>query len=609
MVDVVLAELEEWSVRSGNDVDLGEAEMLLCMCRDHLGAREPDGLAAGDLRYLLLEIYPRKVAVSGDELSAVVPTARRLLDFLVASGRLPRRTHTLLTRELDVVEPQFSGAVDDSAQWGAARQIVEAMITDGIDVSDPAAMQDWVTEFNRNPPEPGTTPAGGSWAGTDDGESMPALPPVRVAPVGELAATARGAVRLAEVARLARWVSSRCAPTPYPLTATAVLRRADARAVIDELDLIPVAERGTSASWPRSAADVFELHELWCLAQETGMLEVVADHVMPGLNLPVLDDGTDEAILEIWYRTFCWVLDRPAGRPVSEALAEVLIGDQLPGLLVLLYAAEQPVVVDELVDELARDAWLPVQGEDDEQWGTELAQALRAGFAGLATALGAVEIAGDRVALGALGTWGLRRRLIEEGYDAPAVGALAGAPAVELLDGIGGHSEEAAEEEITAWLAGRDPRDAARGLVDAARNATPVRRQLAFALLDQVPAVAEQVVRTALDEPKLRPYAAVWLANRELDPLVEPSAEETSWLLIDMGAALIDTGDPACLAEQLGLEIPAGELARRMTDLWRVDHPRVADVLSAIGDHHPDPAVAKAARKASFRARSRALTR
>jgi uncharacterized protein YbbK (DUF523 family) len=38
--------------------------------------------------------------------------------------------------------------------------------------------------------------------------------------------------------------------------------------------------------------------------------------------------------------------------------------------------------------------------------------------------------------------------------------------------------------------------------------------------------------------------------------------------------------------------------------LWEVDHPAVTDLLTAFSEHHPDPAVARAARKAAFKARS-----
>ncbi len=40
-------------------------------------------------------------------------------------------------------------------------------------------------------------------------------------------------------------------------------------------------------------------------------------------------------------------------------------------------------------------------------------------------------------------------------------------------------------------------------------------------------------------------------------------------------------------------------------ELWRVDHPYTVDVLEAIGELHPERALAKEARKAAFKARSK----
>lgn len=604
MVDVTIAEIEAWSRRSGTSVDLGETQVLLALCRDYLELSAPEELAPGDLRHLLLDVYPQTVVTSGEE-AVAVPTARHLLDYLDSTGRLPGRTLRRLRDELDEVEPLFPGAVGDPARWGPARRLTEAMVADGVDVTDAVALQGWISDFNHSPARERYEMTGGPWLDADDGQ-MPSLPPVRLASTDVLAGAARGARRLRDLARLTAWVTG----TPdgsRQVTATGVLRRADARAAIEELDLVPERRRGSATSWPRSAADVFELHDRWCLAVESGMLRPAGGCVRPGPAADAAEHGSDDAVLELWYQAFCWMIDRPVGSPETRGVAETIIVDQIPELLVLLYGAEQPVVVDELMDELARDAWFDSEDSDEPGWNRALAHALRGGFTELADELGVVDVDGDRVTLSPLGTWGMRRRLIAEGYEAPAVGALADAPAADLLDGIGGYSEDAAADEIATWLGRRDPLAAAEQLVAAAHESTPVRRQMAFALLDQVPGAAEPVVRAALEDSDLRPYAAVWLANRELEPVVEPSVEETSWLLIDMGAALIDTGDPAYLAEQLGLEIPAAELARRMEDLWRVEHPRAADVLTAIGDHHPDHAVAKAARKASFRARSRAL--
>jgi len=51
-------------------------------------------------------------------------------------------------------------------------------------------------------------------------------------------------------------------------------------------------------------------------------------------------------------------------------------------------------------------------------------------------------------------------------------------------------------------------------------------------------------------------------------------------------------------------DLPPKAQADMVAGLWEVDHPAVTDLLTALSDHHPDPAVARAARKAAFKARS-----
>ena len=45
-------------------------------------------------------------------------------------------------------------------------------------------------------------------------------------------------------------------------------------------------------------------------------------------------------------------------------------------------------------------------------------------------------------------------------------------------------------------------------------------------------------------------------------------------------------------------------VAEIVAGLWEVSHPAVTDLLTALSDHHPEPSVARAARKAAFKARS-----
>ena len=103
-------------------------------------------------------------------------------------------------------------------------------------------------------------------------------------------------------------------------------------------------------------------------------------------------------------------------------------------------------------------------------------------------------------------------------------------------------------------------------------------------------------------EPVLRAHAAVWL--HEHGEEAELGREDRTWLLVDLGAGLLEEADPRDVVAELLPELPPDAQAEIVAGLWRVSHPAVTDLLTALSDHHPDPAVARAARKAAFKARS-----
>jgi len=112
-------------------------------------------------------------------------------------------------------------------------------------------------------------------------------------------------------------------------------------------------------------------------------------------------------------------------------------------------------------------------------------------------------------------------------------------------------------------------------------------------------------VRSALGDPVLRPHAAIWL--RELGVHTDLTPAEKAWLLLDLGAGLLEQADPGAVAAELLPDLPAPEQAELVSGLWQVAHPDLIAVLTTLTEHHPDPGVAKAARKAAFKARSRHL--
>src|SRR5439155_10185167 len=101
-----------------------------------------------------------------------------------------------------------------------------------------------------------------------------------------------------------------------------------------------------------------------------------------------------------------------------------------------------------------------------------------------------------------------------------------------------------------------------------------------------------------------RPYALLWLTAQG-DATAIPSAAETLWIFVDTVAGLLETDEPADAIETALADAPSdADLGAMIEEMWRVDHPDVPEVLEALGDHHPDRTIAKAARRAAFKARS-----
>ncbi|MFB8127370.1 hypothetical protein ACFVG1_15360 [Streptomyces bacillaris] len=215
------------------------------------------------------------------------------------------------------------------------------------------------------------------------------------------------------------------------------------------------------------------------------------------------------------------------------------------------------------------------------------------------------------VRLTPLGLYGIRARMLEAGAAAPAVGDLADKGADALLDGIAYYPEAAARAEIQLWLAGRGADGvvpAAAELLAAARGTdegAPLRRlhcQQALALAGEE---AEPAVRAVLDDPELGGLARVWLAEHGATDVPAPSETMVFWLAIDTIAAQLDADGE--LDELQGLvEGLSAQHTGFFDEVWRVDHPATAEVLEAMGRLHSDKKAAKDARKAAFKARSRA---
>ncbi|MDT3396082.1 hypothetical protein RKE29_05400 [Streptomyces sp. B1866] len=212
------------------------------------------------------------------------------------------------------------------------------------------------------------------------------------------------------------------------------------------------------------------------------------------------------------------------------------------------------------------------------------------------------------VRLTPLGVYAIRARMLYAGMAAPLVGELAERDADALLDALADYPAPAAHAEVEQWLARRAPDEAARALLAAARGddeRAPLRRLTCQQTLSLVGAPAEPAVREVLDDRHLGGLARVWLAEHKAADVPEPSEDMVFWLTVDtIAAQLTAEGESAELRDLVrGLVDRSGGF---FDSAWRVDHPATAEVLEAMGRLHPDKEAAKEARRAAFKARSRA---
>ena len=124
-------------------------ETLLDLMRDYLDIESPADLGEGDLKELLLSIYPRKITVLDPaDTEDTIPAVRDFLAYLAERGEIPEGTARALERELDEIAPQFTEEMMDPSNWGMAGSLVHAMAADGVDMNDQAAVDRWIAGYN-----------------------------------------------------------------------------------------------------------------------------------------------------------------------------------------------------------------------------------------------------------------------------------------------------------------------------------------------------------------------------------------------------------------------------------------------------------------------------
>ncbi|WP_407553779.1 hypothetical protein QOM21_28075 [Streptomyces sp. Pv4-95] len=450
-------------------------------------------------------------------------------------------------------------------------------------------------------------------------------PPEGTPPPAELARQARAA--LAGAARLARWADG------------AGGTGAGLRAGPDGALPLPDVERAAEAL----QLGARQVRADWDRARLAGLIELHGGVARPGWRLRAWDRD-DTAALRGWVALFdAWSLARPAPAGAGPAIVAEVV-EAVPQLLSLLHLSAGPVrlpvlldMLDQRVAELrtercevpygqdtaqGRAAQTPVPGPRTgavaeaggavvEAAGASLAELLDWALDSLTT-VGALfphddapGAHGDRdeAQLTPLGNWSVWVKLEQICVAAQSPAGHIEQSAEAMLRGCARLTPGPARTEYRAWLAARSVGAAVEELLTVARGEDALLRGLAFEALRAVGAPAEPAVRAAADEPALRPYALLWLVEHEGgDPETAPDVltrEESTWLWVDTAAAVADHGETQLLVRHLDSAVQ-GSVPRLLDEVRAVGHPRTVQVLVALAAAHPDPAVAKAVRRAAF---------
>ncbi|MFI6282833.1 hypothetical protein [Streptomyces sp. NPDC050988] len=465
------------------------------------------------------------------------------------------------------------------------------------------------------------------------------LPPVRLHSEAELARDALATPLLSRAVRLARW-----AGPDTRVGAGGELVEEQLPAAAAELGL----DGGDAAAYASEA---------WRVAVDTGLVEVVDEEegtVTAGADLGLVLSGAPQDVLGLWLAALETVL-ADAGVPDLDDLVEAM-GEG--GEIDFSELDWDPEAEAEFLDGVLGNLYLLTSSEDGPGDGPVPLPALAASMIvpddmgeptndvleqvsdammrlddqfRLLEPIGLVDFQPVDEALMAdadeepaapvddtdvsrygmvrltpLGVYGVRARLLEAGFAAPAVGDLADKGADVLLDSTSGFPPAAAQAETEQWLDRREPLAAARELLAAAKGSdvgAPLRRLRCQQALSLVGTEASPALREVLDDAELGGLARVWLTERGASDVPAPSEGMVFWLTVDtIAAQLAAEGNSAEL--QALVEGLAAQHGGFFAAAWRVDHPATPDVLEAMGRLHPDKKVAKEARKAAFKARS-----
>ncbi|OLT43989.1 hypothetical protein BJF85_20835 [Saccharomonospora sp. CUA-673] len=548
------------------DVDTELVHEAYRLLVDECGVDDLARIGSGDLTRLLLELLPQ--ARPDTDPNALVDAVDVLADFAFDGAFIDEDLHGELLEELDTAETAMFGSLVDPRVPGNETSLKELF----------------------NLPD--------------------RLGPIRLPDEPELAERARGSELLTRVRTFAEQrldgasTADAAAAAGIPDGDVATVSR-----LADELGFITIdldtADADTTEGTGNSAGDAAgtrgDTFDEWPDGDDDTVLTVWG-HALNWLlawSLPLDAEDTGEETLDFtgtsaWFAPLfmSWRVGLPVGA-ISDIMADI--------------------AGDELTADRAKAAWTAWTAEHGDP-----AEVLLSRLAGL----GAVELTesgagseseaatgGTLARISDLGAASLRAELIESDMDIPLLPEPDEVTAADLVEVLMHGLDGELEQEASTWFAARTTEEAADALLAEAAAGDAMRRAGALGLVRAYTgAEAEPAWRRAVDAPNVGLHARNELAAMHGED-TGLSDDEIGWLVVDTIAAQLplDTGHPEDAEELQGLltRLVSAETVSVVESMWRADHPDVVAVLTALGDRHPDKAIAKAARKASRKAADR----
>jgi Plasmid pRiA4b ORF-3-like protein len=385
----------------------------------------------------------------------------------------------------------------------------------------------------------------------------------------DAARQARECAVMGDAVTLARWIGT----GRRPVTAGRVLRKADVAAAGAALGVDVRARL-------RTMADIRALHRPWCAAVATGLLQVDGGWVTAG---PALEGWPpdDADLLAGWLaglRAVCaaesYPQDEDSVRLLALALLTVLNEDGAPvtgGLWQPVFEALQ-VLCDRY------DKWVSGASGAVGRYGDAWSDQPLAGLVALLAGFGAVADNRGRPAITPLGRWATGH--LADGLAGRADPALS---AGEMIAEAARFGDEEQQDHFTrGWLAGREPVQAAREILAAAEDMSPLRRIVAVRLVevlidDGLPAWREFVSARCVG-PFARAVLAAW------DDGPDPGDADEDWLGVEGAAAALEDKGPDEALSRVWESMPGADLDARLAAVRATGHPDADALARAVAE-------------------------